>query len=160
VQLAKASGAMVTGVCSTRKVDMVRSIGADDVIDYTKDDFTEMGRQYDLILDTAGARPVARLRKALTNRGTLVIVGAEGGNRWTGGIGRPLRGAMLSPFIKHNLKMFFAIANRKDLEYLSELIGDGKIAPVVDRTYPLAEAADAIRYWEHGHGGGKVVITI
>ncbi len=160
VQLAKAFGAEVTGVCSTTKVDMVRSIGADHVIDYKKEDFTEMGGKYDLILDTAGARPVSRLRKALTPRGTLVIVGAEGGNRWTGGIGRPLRGAMLSPFVKHNLRMFFAVANRTDLEYLSELIGEGKITPVIDRTYPLGEAADAIRYWEHGHGGGKVVITV
>ncbi len=160
VQLAKAFGAEVTGVCSTTKVDMVRTIGADHVIDYKKEDFTEMGRQYDLILDTAGARPVSRLRKALTPRGTLVIVGAEGGNRWTGGIGRPLRGAMLSPFVKHNLRMFFAVANREDLEYLRKLIEDGKISPVIDRTYPLGEAADAIRYWEHGHGGGKVVITV
>lgn len=160
LQLAKASGAVVTGVCSTTKVDLVRSMGADHVIDYKKEDFTEMGGKYDLILDTAGARPLSHLRRALTPHGTLVIVGAEGGNRWTGGIGRPLRGAMLSPFVKHNLKMFFAFTNRKDLQYLSELIGDGTIAPVVDRTYPLAEAADAIRYWEHGHGGGKVVITI
>jgi len=160
VQLARAFGAEVTGVCSTTKVDMVRSIGADHVIDYKKEDFTAMGGKYDLILDTAGARPLTRLRRALTPRGTLVIVGAEGGNTWTGGIGRPLRGAMLSPFVKHNLRMYFAIGNREDLELLRELVEDGKVSPVIDRTYPLGEAADAIRYWEHGHGGGKVVITV
>jgi len=160
VQLAKAFGAEVTGVCSRTKVDLVRSIGADHVIDYTRDDFGETGQRYDVIVDTAGARPLSHLRRALTTRGTLVIVGAEGGNRWTGGIGRQLRAAMLSPFVRHHLRMYIAIGNKEDLQYLKELIEDGKVTPVIDRTYPLSEAPEAIRYLAEGHARGKVVITV
>ncbi len=160
VQIAKHYGAEVTGVCSTTKVELVRAIGADHVIDYTRQDFTESGERWDVILDTAGARPVSRLRRALTRRGTLVIVGAEGGNRWTGGIGRQLRAAALSPFVSHNLRMYIAQSNRKDLELLKELIESGELTPVIDRTYPLAETADAVRYLARGHARGKVVISV
>jgi NADPH:quinone reductase-like Zn-dependent oxidoreductase len=160
VQLAKAFGAQVTGVCSTTKLDFVRSIGANHVIDYTREDFTGQGPRYDLILDTAGARSLSHLRRALTPRGTLVIVGAEGGNRWTGGIGRQLRAALLSPFVRHKLRMFIARANTEDLEYLKELLETGKVTPVIDRTYPLSHTADAMRHLERGHARGKVAITV
>lgn len=160
VQIAKSFGAEVTGVCSTTKVELVRAIGADHVIDYTRQDFTATGESWDLILDTAGARPVSHLRRALTRRGTLVIVGAEGGNRWTGGLGRSLWAVALSRFVTHNLKMFIAQSNRKDLQLLKDLIESGKVTPVIDRTYPLAETAEAIRYLARGHARGKIVISV
>jgi NADPH:quinone reductase-like Zn-dependent oxidoreductase len=160
VQLAKAFGAVVTGVSSTTKLDLVRSIGADEVIDYTRGDFTGKGPQYDLILDTAGARPLSQLRRALAPSGTLVIVGAEGGNRWTGGIGRQLRAVMLSPLARHKLRMFIARASAEDLEYLKELIEAGKVTPVIDRTYPLNQVPEAMRHLEQHHARGKVVITV
>ena len=130
------------------------------MVDYTRDDITDQGPRYDLILDTAGARPVSRLRRALTPRGTLVIVGAEGGNRWTGGIGRQLRAVMLSPLVHHKLRMFIARANTEDLEYLKELLETGKLTPVIDRTYPLSQVPDAMRRLERGHARGKIVITV
>jgi len=160
VQIAKAFGAHVTGVCSTSKVDLVRSIGADAVIDYTRDDFTEMGQRYDLILDTAGARSVSRLRRTLTPRGTLVIVGAEGGGRWFGGFGRNIRAQMLSPFVSQKLGLFASKESGEDLVVLKELIEAGKVTPVIDKTYPLSEVPEAIRHLEEGHARGKVVITV
>lgn len=160
VQLAKACGAEVTGVCSTTKTDLVRSIGADHVIDYTREDFTEGSRRYDLIVDIAGNRPLPKLRKALAAKGTLVIVGGEGGGRWTGGFGRSLRAAMLSPFIGQKLCGLIAKETSADLEALTAHIEAGKVVPVIDRTYPLGEAAKAIRHIEEGHARGKVVITI
>jgi len=160
VQIAKAFGAHVTGVCSTSKVDLVRSIGADDVIDYTRDDFAEMGRRYDLILDIAGRRSVSHLRRALAPRGTLVIVGGEGGGRWFGGIDRQLRAQMLSPFVSQKLGTFVAKQNSENLIALKELIEAGKVMPVIDRTYPLSDVPEAMRYMEAGHARGKVVITV
>jgi NADPH:quinone reductase-like Zn-dependent oxidoreductase len=160
VQLAKAFGAVVTGVCSTTKLDLVRSIGADHVVDYTCDDITASGRCFDLILDTAGARSLSDLRRALTPNGTLVIVGAGGGNRWTGGIGRQLRVALLSPFVRQRLRMFIARATAEDLESLKELIEAGKVTPVIDLTYPLSQVPDAMRYLEREHARGKIVITV
>jgi NADPH:quinone reductase-like Zn-dependent oxidoreductase len=160
VQIAKAFGAHVTGVCSTTKVDLVRSIGADDVIDYARDDFAEMGRRYDLILDIAGARSVSHLRRALASRGTLVIVGGEGGGRWFGGIDRQLQASMLSPFVSQKLGTFVARQNREKLIVLKELIEGGKVTPVIGKTYPLSEVPEAIRYLEEGHARGKVVITV
>jgi 2-desacetyl-2-hydroxyethyl bacteriochlorophyllide A dehydrogenase len=159
VQLAKAFGAEVTGVCSTTKLDLVRSIGADHVIDYTRDDFADGVRRYDLILDTAGNRSLSHLRRALTPRGTLVIVGGEGGGRWFG-IGRQLRALMLSPFVGQRLRMWIATVRKGDLQFLKELIEAGKVAPVIDRTYPLSEVSEAIRYRHEGHARGKVVITV
>jgi NADPH:quinone reductase-like Zn-dependent oxidoreductase len=160
VQISKALGAHVTGVCSTTTVELVRSIGADDVIDYTREDFAETGQRYDLILDTAGHRSLSHLRRALAPRGTLVIVGAEGGGRWFGGIDRQLRAQMLSPFVSQKLGTFISKQNSEDLVVLKELIEAGKVTPVIDRTYPLSEAPDAIRYLEEGHARGKVVIIV
>jgi NADPH:quinone reductase-like Zn-dependent oxidoreductase len=160
VQLAKAFGAHVTGVCSTTKVDMVRSIGADHVIDYTRDDFAEGEQRYDLILDIGGNSSLSRLRRALTPRGTLVIVGGETGGRWLGGTDRQLRALMLSPFVSQKLGTFVSSENHEDMIVLKELIESGKVAPVIDRTYPLAEVPEAIRYLEVGHARGKVVIAM
>jgi NADPH:quinone reductase-like Zn-dependent oxidoreductase len=161
VQIAKAYGAKVTGVCSTSKVDLVRAIGADEVIDYTREDFTDGSRRWDVIVDTAGRRALSVVRRALTPKGTLVIVGGDGGGRWTGGFFRGiLWGPLLSPFVGQRLRGFVSKENRKDLERLSELIEAGKVTPVIDRTYPLIEAPDAIRYMEQGHPRGKVVITV
>lgn len=160
VQIAKAFGANVTGVCSTAKVDLVRSIGADTVIDYTQDDFVELGRRYDLILDIAGRRSVSHLRRALGPRGTVVIVGGEGGGRWFGGIDRQLRAQMLSPFVSQKLGTFVAKQNSENLMVLKELIEAGKVTPVIDRTYPLSEVPEAMRYVEEGRARGKVVITL
>ncbi len=159
VQIAKAFGANVTGVCSTAKVDLVRSIGADEVIDYTRDDFAEMGQRYDVILDMAGNRSVSHLRRSLVPRGTLVIGGGEGGGRWFG-IGRQLRASMLSPFVSQKLGTFIARQNSDDLLVLKELIEAGKVTPVIGKTYPLIEVPDAMRYLERGHTQGKVVITM
>ncbi len=160
VQIAKAFGAHVTGVCSTTKVDLVRSIGADDVIDYTRDDFAETGERYDVVLDIAGNRSVSHLRRALVRRGTLVIVGGEGGGRWFGGIDRQLRASMLSPFVSQKLGTFVAKANGEDLLVLKELIEAGKVTPVIDKAYPLSEVPEAIRHLQEGHARGKVVITM
>jgi NADPH:quinone reductase-like Zn-dependent oxidoreductase len=160
VQIAKAFGAHVTGVCSTQQVDLVRSIGADDLIDYTRDDFANGRRRYDLILDIAGARSLSHLRRALAPRGTLVIVGGEGGGRWFGGIDRQLRASVLSPFVSQKLGTFVAKQNGEDLVVLKELIEAGKVVPVVGRTYALRDASEAIRDLERGHGRGKVVITV
>jgi NADPH:quinone reductase-like Zn-dependent oxidoreductase len=160
VQLAKAFGAQVTGVCSTTKVEMVRSISADHVIDYTRDDFAGGDQRYDLILDIGGNSSLARLRRALTPRGTLVITGGETDGRWLGGIDRQLRAMMLSPFVGQKLGTFI---NKEDHEYmlvLKELIESGKVTPVIDRTYPLSEVPEAIRHLEEGHARGKVVITM
>jgi len=160
VQIAKAFGADVTGVCSTSKVELVRSIGADDVIDYTREDFAETGQRYDLILDTVGNRPLSHLRRALTPRGTIVIVGGEGGGPWFGVVGRLLRAALLSPFVRQKLRPLRSKENREDLVVLKELIEAGKFTPVMGRTYPLSEVAEAIRYLEEGHAQGKVVIAV
>src|SRR5829696_5494800 len=160
VQIAKAFGAQVTGVCSTQKVEMVRSIGADHVIDYTREDFAEGDQRYDLILDIGGNSSLARLRRALTPEGTLVIVGGEGGGRWLGGTDRQLRALVLSPFVSQKLGTFVNKENHEDMLVLKELIESGKVTPVIDRTYPLSEAPEAIRYLEEGHARGKVVISV
>jgi NADPH:quinone reductase-like Zn-dependent oxidoreductase len=160
VQIAKAFGAHVTGACSTTKVEMVRSIGADHVIDYTRDDFADGEQRYDLILDIGGSSPLSRLRRALTLRGTLVIVGGEGGGRWLGIVDRLLRAHLLFPFVSQKLGTFISSENHEDLIVLKELIESGKLTPVIDRTYPLSEAPEAIRYLEEGHARGKVVIAV
>jgi NADPH:quinone reductase-like Zn-dependent oxidoreductase len=160
VQLAKAFGARVTGVCGPTKVDLVASIGADDVIDYTREDFTASGRRWDVIVDIAGNRPLARLRPALTARGTLVILGGERGGRWLGGMERGLGMMLLAPFVRHRMSAPIAIVGPGDLRALSELIDAGRIRPVVDRTYPLAEAPEAVAYLRAGHARGKVVVTV
>lgn len=160
VQIAKAFGTHVTGVCSPTKVDMVRSIGADHIIDYTREDFAEGEQRYDLILDIGGNSSLTRLRRALASRGILVIVGGEGGGRWLGGTDRQIRAMMLSPFVGQKLGTFVSKENNLDMLVLRELIESGKVTPVIDRTYPLAEVPEAIRYLTEGHAQGKVVITL
>ncbi len=160
VQIAKAFGAQVTAVCSGSKADLVRSIGADDVIDYTREDFADGRRTWDVIIDTAGRRPLHQLRRALTARGTLVIVGGDGGGNWTGGFFRGiLRGPLLSLFTRQRLRAFVAKETREDLEALRLLIEEGKVTPVVGRTFALPEASDAVRLLEQGHSTGKIVVT-
>jgi NADPH:quinone reductase-like Zn-dependent oxidoreductase len=160
VQLAKAFGAEVTGVCSGTKADLVRSLGAGHVIDYTRDDFAQAGQRYDLILDIGGNSPLSRLRRALTPRGTLVIVGGEAGGRWLGGTDRQLRALLLSPFVGHKLTTFISAEKHQDLVVLKDLIEAGQLTPVIDRTYPLSEAPKAIRYLQEGHARGKVAIIM
>ena len=160
VQLAKAFGAEVTGVCSTTKVDMVRSLGADHVIDYVLDDFTQTAQRHDVILDMAGNRSLSTLRRALTPEGTLVIIGGEEGGRWLGGTDRQIRALLLSPFVRQRLRTFVAKESAEDLLVLKELIESGKVTPVIDRTYELSEAADAIRHLDEGHARGKLVLSV
>jgi NADPH:quinone reductase-like Zn-dependent oxidoreductase len=161
VQLAKAFGAEVTGVCSTAKTDLVRSIGADHVVDYTREDFADGRLRYDLVLDTGGNRSLSELRRALAPRGTLVIVGGEGGGRWTGGFGRQIfRAPLLSLFVGQKLRPLVSTERTEDLLVLKELIEAGKVTPVVDRTYPLGEAAEAIRQLRSGSVRGKLVLTV
>ena len=159
VQLAKAFGAEVTGVCSTKSVDLVRSIGADHVIDYTQQDFTRTGQRYDLILEMAGNRALADLRRALTAKGTLVLVGGSGG-RWFMGTGRTLRAVALSPFVGQRLRSFFSKPRGADLVVLQKLLEAGKLTPVIDRTFPLSETPEAIRYVGERSTQGKTVITV
>jgi NADPH:quinone reductase-like Zn-dependent oxidoreductase len=160
VQLAKAFGAQVTGVCSTTKMDMVRSIGADHVIDYTRDDFAEGEQRYDVILDIGGNSSLSRLRRALAPKGTLVIAGGETDGRWLGGTDRQLRALLLSRFVAQELGTFVSKENHEDMIVLKELIEAGKVTPVIDRTYPLNEVPEAIRYMREGRARGKVVITV
>jgi NADPH:quinone reductase-like Zn-dependent oxidoreductase len=161
VQIAKAFGAEVTGVCSTTKVELVRSLGADAVVDYLREDFADGRRRYDLILDTAGRRRLSELRRALAPRGTLVIVGGEGGGRFLGGFDRQiLRAPVLSLFVGQTLRPLVAKETTADLVALTELIEAGRLAPAMDRTFPLGEAPAAIRYLAEGHARGKVVITV
>ena len=161
VQIAKAFGAEVTGVCSTTKTDLVRSIGADHAIDYTREDFANGRQRHDVILDTAGNRSLSHLRRALTPQGTLVIIGGEGGGRWFGGTDRQLRALMLSPFVRQKLCSLLSMERSKeDLQFLKELVEAGKVTSVIDRTYPLSAVPEAIRYLEAAHARGKVVITV
>jgi NADPH:quinone reductase-like Zn-dependent oxidoreductase len=160
VQLAKAYGAEVTGVSSTSKTDLVRSIGADHVIDYTQEDFADGRNRYDVILDIAGNRSLSHLRRALAPEGTLVIVGGEGGGRWLGGNDRQLRAQVLSPFVRQKLGTFISKERKEDLEELRELLEAGKVIPVLDRTFALSEVPEAIRYLRDGRAQGKVVITV
>ncbi|MFI5685473.1 NAD(P)-dependent alcohol dehydrogenase [Streptomyces sp. NPDC051636] len=161
VQLAKALGAAhVTGVCSGVRADLVRSLGADKVIDYTREDPTDGTHRYDLILDIAGNRPLTRLRRALSPRGTLVIVGGEDGGRWFGGTGRLLRALLLSPFTGQRLRGLFSTQSHDDLRLLAELIEAGAMTPVIDRTYPLADVPEAVGYLRSGHARGKIAVRV
>jgi NADPH:quinone reductase-like Zn-dependent oxidoreductase len=160
VQIAKAFGAEVTGVCGATKVDFVRSVGADHVVDYSREDFAGGERRYDVILDVGGNSPLSRLRRALAPRGRLVIVGGMTEGRWFGGIDRQVRATLLSPFVGQKLGSLMASENSADLIALGELIDAGKVAPAIDRTYPLSEVPAAIRYLLKGKVRGKVVITV
>lgn len=160
VQIAKAYGAEVTGVCSTTKVDLVESIGADHVIDYTRADIAVGGHRYDVILDTGGNRPLRQLRDALNSRGSLVIVGGETGGRWLGGFDRGLRAPVLSRLVRQQLAAVMCSENAADLVVLAGLIESGKVMPVIDRTFPLSQTAAAIGYMQAGKARGKVVIDL
>jgi NADPH:quinone reductase-like Zn-dependent oxidoreductase len=159
VQIAKALGGEVTGVCSTRNVETVRSIGADRVVDYTREDFTATGERYDLVIDIAGNRTVTEMRRVMTPKGRLVAVGGPDRSRWIGPMARLARMVLVSPFVGQAMVSMLAHNSRADLVTLRELIEAGKVTPVIDRTYPLSAVPDAIRYLEEGHATGKVVIT-
>jgi NADPH:quinone reductase-like Zn-dependent oxidoreductase len=160
VQIAKALGGEVTGVCSTQNVELVRSIGADTVVDYTEQDFTRNGRRYDLIVDTASTHSLWACRSVLTPKGTLVIVGATKVGNVVGPIIRPLGALALSVFVGQRLVPFLAKVTKADLVTLAELVASGALTPVIERTYPLSDAAAAVGYLEAGHARGKVVITV
>jgi NADPH:quinone reductase-like Zn-dependent oxidoreductase len=161
VQVAKAFGAHATGVASSSKLDLVRSIGADDVIDYTREDFTDGSMKWDVIVDTAGRRPLRQLRRALAPKGTLVVVGGDGGGRWTGGFFRgTLRGPLVSPFVGQKLMGLNSKVTREDLQGVVELAKAGKLRPVIGHTYALNETPEAIRELETGHAAGKLVIAV
>jgi NADPH:quinone reductase-like Zn-dependent oxidoreductase len=160
VQLANWLGAEVTGVCSTRNLDLVRSLGADQVIDYTREDFAANGRRYDVIFQLAGTRSPSDCRRALTPRGTLTLSSGDSDGRWIGPIDRMVKAILLSPFVGQRLGAFLAKPSRDDLALLRELIEAGTVTPVIDRTYPLREVPEAIRYLETGRARGKVVITV
>ncbi|MCJ7672339.1 MAG: NAD(P)-dependent alcohol dehydrogenase [Acidimicrobiia bacterium] len=160
VEIATAAGAEVTGVCSTAKMDLVRSIGAAHVVDYTQDDVVELGKRYDVVIDIAGNRTLRQLRRMLAPKGTLVIVGGEAGGCWLGGIERNLRAALWSPFIGQRMRAFISRERGEDIERLAEMIAAGEVRPIVERTFPLADAAAAIRQLEDGNARGKVVITV
>ncbi|MGN9785105.1 NAD(P)-dependent alcohol dehydrogenase [Nonomuraea sp. ZG12] len=162
VQLAKAFGATVTGVCGSRNVGLVRSIGADEVIDYTKQDFTQLGQRYDLVLDIAGSHSALACRQVLTRKGTYVVIGGKAG-RWVQPAGHTMAAVMLSPFVSQTMTMADVIGcteNKRNLMTLTELIETGKVTPVIDRTYSFEEIPEALRYQEEGHASGKVVVTI
>lgn len=168
VQIAKAFGAEVTGTCSTSKVDLVRSLGADHVVDHTLDDHTldhavdhaVPGQRYDVVLDTGGHRSLTWLRRRLTPRGTLVIVGSETAGRWLGGFDRSIRALLLSPFVSQTLTPLASTENAADLAVLAGLVESGEVTPVVDRTYPLEEAAAAVRRMLDGKARGKLVVSV
>ena len=162
VQIAKSFGAEVTGVCSGRNADMVRSLGADHVIDYTKEDFTKRAERYDLILDNVGNQPLSGFRRVLTPKGKYVVIGGGGVNdsRWTGPLVGVIKMLVLKPFVTQEMSMMLAEMNKKDLTILADLIQTGKVKPVIDRTYTFSQLPEAMRYLEEGHARGKVVITV
>jgi NADPH:quinone reductase-like Zn-dependent oxidoreductase len=162
VQIAKSFGADVTGVCSTRNLDMVRSLGADHVIDYTKEDFTKSGQRYDVMLDNVPNHSLSECRGVLTPEGKYVMIGGGGpnDNRWIGPFGRLIQTMAVSPFVSQKMGMMMAELKKSDLTILGDMMQSGKMKPVIDRTYKLSELPEAIRYLEEGHARGKVVITV
>ncbi len=162
VQIAKTFGADVTGVCSTRNVDLVRSLGADHVIDYTKEDFAKTDQRYDVILDNVPNHSLSEIRRILTPKGKYILIGGGGPNdsRWVGPFGRVIHTLVLSPFISQKMGMMLAQLNHNDLAFLADMMQSGKMKPVIDRTYKLSEVPQAIAYLEQGHARGKVVITV
>ena len=162
VQIAKSLGADVTGVCSTRNIDLVQSLGADHVIDYTKEDFAKGDERYDVILDNVPNHSLSECRRILNANGKYVMIGGGGpnDNRWIGPFGRVIHTLILSPFINQKMGMMMADANHNDLTILADMMQTGKLKPVIDRTYKLDQVPDAIRYVEAGHARGKVIITV
>jgi NADPH:quinone reductase-like Zn-dependent oxidoreductase len=159
VQIAKSFGAHVTGVCSSRNVDLVRSIGSDQVIDYTRENFTGSGQRYDLFLDCVGNHSLSACRSVLNPRGIYIVIGGPDG-RWLGPLTRLFKTLVLPWFVSQNLVPFIAKASKKDLAIMHELMEAGKVTPVIDKRYGLSEVPEAIRYLEEGHARGKVVITM
>ena len=160
VQIAKSFDAEVSGVCSTRNVQMVRVLGAEHIIDYTQEDFTHSGHKYDLIFQLAGTLSPSECRSALTSDGTLVLSSGESEGRWIGPVDRVIKALVLSPFVSQKMASFTVKPNREDLQLLKQFIEDGTLTPVIDRTYPLAQVPEAIGYLEEGHARGKVVISV
>ena len=160
VQIAKAMGAEVTGVCSTRNVELVRSLGADRVIDYTRENFTEEDVDYDLIIDNVGNQGLLKVRDVMKPGATIVMVGGQSTDVWIGPLWRWIKAAVLSPFVDEELSGIMAQLNQADLELLAGMMRDGKVTPVIDRTYALAETAEAIEYLETGRARGKVVVKV
>ncbi len=160
VQIAKSFGANVTGVCSTNNVELVRSIGADHVIDYTHEDFTKGAQRYDLILDNVSTHSLLDYKRVLNPNGIYVMIGSTEPAYWFGWLARPLQAWILSPFTSQKFRTIFAELNKDDLAVLATLMQSGKLIPVIDRTYELTEAAEALRYLEKGHARGKVVVTV
>jgi NADPH:quinone reductase-like Zn-dependent oxidoreductase len=160
VQIAKSFGASVTGVCSTKNLELVRSLGADRVIDYTREDFTKGSQRYDLILDNVATHSLSDYRRVLTPNGAYVMVGSTDPGHWFGWAVKPLQAWLMSPFTSQKFGMIFAELNKDDLATLAGLMESGKVTPVIDRTYKLSEAAEALRYLEQGHARGKVVVTM
>ena len=160
VQIAKSFGADVTGVCSTRNVDMVRSIGADHVIDYTKEDFTKGDQRYDLIVDNVGSHSLSEYKRVLNPKGNFVMVGSTDKGKWIGGMSTPLKAFMLSPFVSQKMVFMLAELTPEDLTKIGDLMQTGKVTPVIDRRYKLNEVPAAIGYLEEGHARGKVVINL
>ena len=159
VQIAKSMGAEVTGVCSTRNVDMVRSIGADHVFDYKKDDYTKSGQRYDLIIDTVGNHSLLKNRAVLKPNGKMVMLGGPKGN-WVGPLTRPIQAMVLSPFVSQEFIMLLAKLNKEDLEFLAGLMKSEKVQTVIDKMYGLQDIRDAISYSEEGHARGKIIVTV
>jgi NADPH:quinone reductase-like Zn-dependent oxidoreductase len=160
VQIAKSMGAEVTGVCSTRNVEMVRALGADHVIDYTKENFTAGPTKYAVILDNVGNYPLLAYRRVMDSDGVLVLIGGSKEGNWIGPLMRPLKAVLLSPFLSQTFTPFLARLNQKDLTAMSDLIRDGKVTPVIDRRYPLRAAPAAVAYVEEGRARGKVIISM
>jgi NADPH:quinone reductase-like Zn-dependent oxidoreductase len=160
IQIAKSFGAEVTGVCSTRNEDLVRSIGADRVIDYTREDFTKVGQRYDLMLDNVGNRSLSRCRRVLRPKGVYLSSFGQPENLWLGPVAQLLKMMALSPFVSQRLRSFVATPRHEDLLLMNELLAAGKVTPVIDRTYPLTEVAEAFRYLAEGHARGKVAIIV
>ena len=162
VQIAKNFRADVTGVCSTRNVDLVKSLGADHVIDYTKEDFTKGDQKYDVILDNVANHSLSENRKVLTPNGKYVMIGGGSANQqgWIGSMGKPLKALLMKPFVSQQMGMMMAELKQSDLQFLADLMQSGKMKPVIDRTYKLDQVPDAIRYLEQGHARGKVIITV
>ena len=162
VQIAKSLGAEVTGVCSTRNLELVRSLGADHVIDYTKEDFAKTGQRYDVLLDNVPNHSLSECRNILNPKGIYVMIGGGGpnDNRWLGPFGRIIQAMLTKPFVKQEMGMMMADTNQKDLKVLADLMQSGKLKPIIDRSYKLDQLSEAIRYLEEGHARGKVVIAV
>jgi NADPH:quinone reductase-like Zn-dependent oxidoreductase len=160
VQIAKSFGAEVTGVCSTRNVEMVRSIGADHVVDYKREDFTQSGQHYDLILDNVGNRSLSDVRRVLQPKGVLVMVGGQNDNPFLGPLTQSIKAQVVAPFVSQELAFFLSDMNVNDLQFLSGLLQAGKVTPVIDRFYPLSDAPRAMRYLEEGRARGKIIIKV